>query len=245
MKIFLTILISIFIINFAFSQGEINNDNKIYYRSERGWGISAQTTGYGFNYRYAKVVNRRNKWIYQADFNTIKHDKKVKRFVIMTPTLERFVYGKLYSAFNLQLTFGRQKEIYQKLDRNSISIRIFFLIGGSTAFLKPIYYKIGESSTELEIRKFTKATPSHYIYGKASYFKGIEETKLIPGGIARVGMSFEFSKKDTRFRMLEIGAQLEVYPRVLKIMATEDNDMFYPAAFLSYRFGKVFSTHHL
>jgi hypothetical protein len=78
-----------------------------------------------------------------------------------------------------------------------------------------------------------------YIYGKASFFKGIDEISLVPGGYAKLGISFEYSKSDITLHALELGLVLDAFPKKIPIMDTEQNNFLFLSLFISYRFGRV------
>ena len=73
----------------------------------------------------------------------------------------------------------------------------------------------------------------------------MNEIKLVPGLFVKTGFNFEFSKEDKRLNILEPGISIEVYPKQIKIMGTENNPFIFPVLYLSYRFGKVESGYHL
>jgi hypothetical protein len=84
----------------------------------------------------------------------------------------------------------------------------------------------------------TKHDPT-MINGRASVFKGLDETKVLPGLYAKGGFNFEYSKEDKVIHAIEIGAQINLFPKKIPIMATESNKAVYFTLFASYRFGLV------
>ena len=81
------------------------------------------------------------------------------------------------------------------------------------------------------------------IYGKAPVLKGIDELKLVPGGFAKFGMSFEYGNEVTKIRSLEIGMMLDVYYKQVPIMAELDpsfnpNNFFFFGFYVSLNYGK-------
>ncbi|MEA2040950.1 MAG: hypothetical protein U9N85_00165 [Bacteroidota bacterium] len=225
------------------AQGEVDDEKKIFFRNEKSFGFNLNTNGWGASYRYGKRINARKKWLYEGGFNYVKHEKEKKQFNFLSTSLSRFAYGKTHLAVNTQFGMGRQNEIFEKFDKSSISIRFVWTAGGSVAFLKPIYYKVLEKD-EFVIRTYDKDVPWFYIWGKGPFFKGFNEIKIIPGGYAKAGFSFEFSTTDTRLNILETGVFAELYPKKLEIMATEINHNIFYGIYFSYRFGKVVSGYY-
>jgi hypothetical protein len=226
-----------------FSQGEIAEQPRIFYRNEESIGVLLNSNGLGFSGRYAIRINARKKHIIDVDFVGIKHSKEYK-YSNPYNNNRTFVFGKLNSFFDLRAGYGLQKEIFRKVDKGGISIRRYFSFGPTLGILKPIYYEILEPTSDpyqynLITEKFVTHLNQQYIYGKASFFKGFNEISVVPGGYAKVGISFEYSKSDITLHALEAGLVLDVFPKKIPIMDTEQNNFLFLSLFISYRFGRV------
>jgi hypothetical protein len=244
-KAFLSFLF-ILHLTFVFSQGEIDDENKILFRNEKSYGVSLNTNGYGIGYRFARHINIHKKFSVEGDVNIVKHSKEKKITNPLTYNIFNYVYGKTNYAFNIRLSAGMQHELYRKFDRNSVSVRLFYSGGLSAMFLKPIYYDVWDDSLNTtKTQLFEKNTPWWFIYDKKPFTKGFNEIKIIPGIYVKTGVSFEFGKTDKKLSVLETGISFEAYPKDIKIMETEYNPRFLPILFLSYRFGKVVSNYYL
>ncbi|MCF6366053.1 MAG: hypothetical protein L3J35_07610 [Bacteroidales bacterium] len=246
MKKLIFILFLSFSFSIVFSQGEVDTEHKILFRNEKSFAFVLNSNGYGLGYRYGKRINVHKKFLYEGDFNIVKHNKEKKISNPLTYNIFNFVYGKTNVAFNLRFAVGRHHEIFKKFDRNSVSVRWFYVGGISAMFLKPIYYDVwSDSINATTVQLFTENTPWWFIHGKKSFSYGFNEIKVIPGIYAKTGFSFEFSKTDKKLSMLETGISFEAYPKPIKIMETENNPMFFPTIYLAYRFGKVESGYYL
>jgi len=226
-----------------FPQGEISEQPRIFYRNEKSLGILLNSNGIGVNGRYASRINARKKTIYELDFVGIKHSKEYK-YSNPYNSNRTFVFGKLNSFFNLRVGYGKQKEMFRKVDRGGISIRRYFSFGPTLGILKPIYYEILEPTSDpyqynLITEKFVTHLNQQYIYGKASFFKGINEISVVPGAYGKIGLSFEYSKSDITIHALETGLLLDAFPKKIPIMDTEQNNFLFFTLFISYRFGRV------
>jgi hypothetical protein len=233
----------------SFAQGDLNEQQKIFFRNEKSLGILINTDGFGLSYREGKRIDFLNKRVLEFDFGTLKHPKEVKLSNPFYQTPGTFVFGKLNSVFYLRAGIGHQREIYKKADLGGVAVRYFYSGGPVLAFIKPIYYRIIHflSGNEYEIieEKFDvkKHEPS-MIYSKAAFTKGLNEIKLMPGLYAKGGFNFEYSKQDKIIHALELGAQVEFFPKKILIMATESNKAIFFSLFVSYRFGVVFDPLH-
>ena len=227
------------------AQGEIARQSPIFFRNEQSLALLLNSNGYGINGRYAKRINARRKTIFDIDFVGIKHPKEVRisnNFI----SNRSFVYGKQNSFFNLRVGYGKQKELYRKIDKGGISIRRFFSFGPTAGFIKPIYYEVFETNQSnpgseyyLTDKKFNTSIHQTSIYGRSSFCKGFNEIEVVPGIHGRLGISFEYSRQSITLHALEGGIMLDAFPKKIPIMATEDNSFIFFSLFVSYRFGKI------
>ena len=193
----LGILLCVLLGGAVYAQGEVLKNPRIFYRNERSFGLMMNTNGLGAGFRYAKRVNARNKTIYEVGFSTIKHPKELKINNNWDYRSRSFVFGKKNMFVCLQTGWGKQKEMFRKVDRGGISIRRYFSVGPELGILKPVYYEIYNYMDDvLTIEKFSEDTDRSNIYGRASFFKGIKEIGLVPGATGRIGVSFEYSTSD-------------------------------------------------
>lgn len=225
-----------------YGQGELDDQEKIFYRNEKTIGLLLNSNGFGINGRYAKQINYRNKMIYNVDIAGIKHPKEYK-----IPSADyyarSFVLGKLNSFFTVRAGIGRQHEMYRKIDKGGISVKHFYNFGPSFGFYKPIYYKIQELSLQPGVYMYymDKFDPKveQNIIGKYSFFKGFNETRFTPGIYGKFGFSFEYSSVHDILHALEAGITIDAYAIRVPIMANNKEKYLYPSLFVSYRFGKI------
>jgi hypothetical protein len=245
-KLLITAVLFVIGINYALGQGELDEQQKVFFRNERTGAIYFSTDGYGLSYREGKRINYLNKRLIEFDIGHLVHPKEVKLSNTYVQSPGTFVFGKINSVFFLRGGLGHQHEIFKKADLGGIAIRYFISGGPVIAFCKPIYYKILDpvngQGTEFRIviEKFdiTKHDPT-MIYGRSSFFKGFNETKLKPGLYVKGGFNFEYSKQDKIIHAIEIGAQINGFFTEVPIMATASNKAVFFSLFLSYRFGVV------
>jgi hypothetical protein len=159
-----------------------------------------------------------------------------------------YVFGKINSVFFLRGGIGHQHEIYKKEDLGGVAIRYFFSAGPILALAKPIYYRIiyvVGNDIILKDEKFdiTRHQPD-MIYSKSSFFKGIGETKAYPGVYVKGGFNFEYSKEDKVIHAIEVGAQINAFPKKIPIMESTYNKAIFFSLFVSYRFGVIVDPLH-
>jgi hypothetical protein len=244
MKLLITAVLVLLGVISAYAQGELDQQQKVFFRNERSFGISLNTDGLGFGYRGAKRIDFRNKQFYEIEGGSLKSQKEYKMSNPYT-TGGNYVYGKLNSTFYMRVGLGRQHELYKKADLGGVAIRYFYSAGPVLAIYKPIYYRVmypvGVNEVVIKEEKFdySKATQPENIYGRAAFTKGFNEIKVMPGIYVKGGFNFEYSKEDKVIHAIEVGAQLNAFPIDIPIMATTSNKAVFFSLFVSYRFGMI------
>jgi hypothetical protein len=228
-----------------YAQGELDEQQKVFFRNEKSFAILLNSDGVGFGYRGAKRIDFRNKNLLEIDFGTLKNAKEYRQSSADVQG-GSFIYGKLNSTFFLRGGLGHQHELFKKADLGGIAVRYFYSAGPVLAIYKPVYYKVAIPSLtspntyEIEEKKFdTSLAASYDYYGRASFFKGFDEIKVMPGIYAKAGFNFEYSKEDKVIHALEFGGQLNAFPKKIPIMASSDNKALFFSLFVSYRFGII------
>lgn len=227
------------------AQGDLDEQQKVFFRNERSYGLLLNSDGIGISYREAKRKDYLNKKLFEIDLGTLKHPKEYKVYNPYALGGGTFVYGKLNSVIFIRAGIGHQREIYRKEDLGGVAIRYFYSAGPVLALYKPYYYKLSYDKITLKEEKFDiNITQPIDIYSKASFTKGLNEMKALPGLYAKGGFNFEYSKQDKVIHAIEVGAQINAFPKKIPIMASSDNKAIYFSLFVSYRFGVIVDPLH-
>jgi len=232
-----------------YAQGELDEQQKVFFRNERSYAILLNSDGLGLSYREAKRNDYLNKRLFEFDLGILKHPKEYKITNPFYTGTTAFVFGKLNRAFYIRAGIGRQHEIFKKEDLGGIAIRYFWTAGPAIVAYRPIYYQVINWQTTskyiIEEKKFDIAIHSLTdILGKASFLKGFNETKVLPGLYAKGGFNFEYSKEDKIIHSIECGAQINAFTGKVPIMASPDNKAIFFSLFVSYRFGIIVDPLH-
>ncbi|MFO7851486.1 MAG: hypothetical protein ACQERS_05520 [Bacteroidota bacterium] len=244
MKKLLTILFIVAVSQQLFAQGDIDEQDKVFYRNERTFGLSLHSNGLGISYREGKRLDFLNKRIIDIDFNLIKHPKELRLSNPWVMSGGSFVFGKKNEMYSIRGSIGHQHEIFKKIDLGGVAIRYFYSGGPSLALAKPIYYNILDytpsNTYQIKQEKFTDDISNpNSIYNKASFFKGMNEIKVYPGLFLKGGFNFEYSKEDKVIHSIELGTSFEAYTNKLPIMASDDNRALFLTLFVTYRVGII------
>jgi len=227
-----------------YAQGELNEQQKVFFRNERSFAILLSSDGLGLSYRAAKRIDFRNKTLFEIDAGSLRNIKEYRQESINVQG-STYIFGKLNSTFFLRGGIGHQHELFKKADLGGIAVRYFYSAGPVFAIYKPIYYRvvhyIPPNEYELKDEKFDVATIAspQDIYSKASFFKGFDQIKALPGLYGKLGFNFEYSKADKIIHAIEIGGQVNAFPKKVPIMAGNNNKALFFSLFVSYRFGVI------
>lgn len=230
MRRIIAICIFLFQASVFFGQGQIDSTPKVLVRNEITAAILINSNGWGGEVSYGKMKNIEHKQFLSFNFATIKDAKEIK----LSSENGRFVYGKVNEFVVFRFTYGYLNRLYEKKDIGGVEIRWFYKIGPALGLEKPIYYQINDSV----VQKLTKNNRD-IIEGKASFFKGLGESSIVPGLHATVGTSFEFGKKDLNISAFEGGVNFDIFPREIIILDNDLNQFYFVSLFLAYRFGRI------
>ncbi len=220
-------------------------DLNVLYRNEASGGIYAHSIGgFGLAYRRGWHVTGKRKRMIEVEMQNFKHPKETKSINSRYENTKGFVYGKLNSFLIIRPGVGYQNVLYQKSDKKSVEIRYSYFLGVTLTFAKPIYleYVVSPINAPSNIVATKRYDPNvdtlDNIYGKAPFFKGIENTKIHPGGYAKFALSFEYSDRYNNIKAIETGAIVDVYPRVIPMMAYNKNQQVFVSLYLKLIWGK-------
>jgi len=235
----------------GFTQGQIDTQQKVFFRAERTFSGQLWSNGWAINYRQTYRRDAFRSWLLDADVASLRHPKEYKsQSPYQVGWGRTYVFGKLNEVYLLRTGAGYQKELFRKFDQGGISIRYFAGGGFTLAFLKPIYYYkvIGFNTATLNVITEESLFDPDFmqsiydIYDKYSYFKGFKEMKIDPGAFIRMGLCFEYGSDDRIVRALEGGVQIEGYLFRVPIMASTPAQKLFLSLYAGFRFGRVIDT---
>ncbi len=226
--------------SFVSAQGDIDEQAKSLIRHEQSGYIMFNTNGWGLGANYGKMKSIYKKTLYSFEFSEINHPKELKLNNPIYPEGRRYVFGKLNEFYAFRLGYGALKTLYFKKDKGGIEVRYLYHTGLSLGVLKPVYFEIINSQQQLQTERFNSSMHNYLdIYGRASYFKGMDELSVVPGVYFKTGASFEFGKKDLIINALEGGAAVEFFAKPIDIMATASNRWYFLSLFVAIRYGQI------
>lgn len=220
-------------------------DLNVLYKNEGSVGVYIHSAGgFGLSYRRGRHVNAKRKQMLEIEAQNFKHPKEIKTVNSYFENSKGFFYGKLNSFFIIRPGVGLQNQLFQKSDKKSVEIRFSYFLGLDLTFAKPVYLEIIRptgNAFEYSISTERYNPDVHYpdnIYGKASFFKGIDKTKIHPGLYGKIAFSFEYADRYNSIKAIETGAVVDAYPWVLPMMAYNKNQQVFVQLYLKLIWGK-------
>ena len=221
----------------AFSNAQFENE----FNNEFYGGLVFHSAGWGGSMTYSKYLTENKRSIIELDLVSIRHPKQVKTSGLLADN-KKFVYGKLNSAYNLRLGYGRKKVIANNSDQKSVEISLVYTGGFSIAALKPVYLNVASNVSITPVLE--KYNPDNHsitnIYGGAPNFTGLNEMRYIIGGYAKFGVIANYSPYQNYVRAIEAGISLDYFIEPLPLMAFNEHKNIYPNVYLKFMFGRIY-----
>jgi len=162
-------------------------------------------------------------------------------------TSSAFAYGKQNNFIVARFGIGEKRYFSEKAKRKGVAVGISYEGGLSLGFLKPYYLDLNRlelSGGSIEVtEKYSKENADLFldvnrIQGSASFFKGIDEIKLMPGLHGKVGAHFSLGAFERDVRALELGVMCDVFFKRVPIMVIENNQPIFLNLYATLQIGK-------
>ena len=225
----------------------------ILYKSERMVDIQLHTNGFALSYKWGKIRKYYLTRYYQIGIGTLKHPKEYRQPVnfqssnFLLKSSSAFVFGKQNNLLVMRFGMGEKRYFSEKALRKGVAVGISYEGGLSLGMLKPYYLNLSRTEPSgdqtIVAEKYSEENHDIFldvnsIYGSASFFKGFNEIKVIPGLHGRIGAHFSKGAFDQGVRALEVGVMFDAYFQRVPIMVIENNLPFFLNAYIALQFGK-------
>ncbi len=193
-----------------------------------------QTNGFAVGVSIGQLKSYYLTRFYNIEFGEINHPREYKEtlddFTFNNQSVPKpFIYGKQNSFFVLRGGIGEKRYLTEKGKRKGLAIGVSYQAGASLGLLKPYYLNLklrsdtDPSQLRIEARKYSEEIADRFlniqeIYGGAGFLKGINETKIIPGGHAKLALHFAWGAFESFVRAMEVGVMADFYLQRIPIM---------------------------
>lgn len=190
-----------------------------------GVNIFAHTQGAGVGFRYGYFLTAKSSRSIGTDLLYFRHEKEEKTFNPVYDDGLPYVFGKVNSLLIFRVFVELRRELSPKLRKSAVKVERVFRYGGSLGLEKPVYLEIGYPEIPYEYLATERYDPDEHFYndifGRSPWVSGLDEIKVVPGGIVSYGLIFEYGNERSRTRSVEVGAAIDVFIRPVEIMAEQ------------------------
>jgi hypothetical protein len=222
-------------------------EGTIIFNKQLAFNIALNNDGYAFGFEKAKYKSILKSSLWWINFGERKHTKEEKVTVFKAGSGEQlgnpFVYGKQNNFYYLKIGFGQQRLLGGKNFKNGVAVQAIYGGGLSLGMLKPYYLEVKDRlvSGNSEMIKYSEDDArflrSDSIFGSASFGKGFNEMKYVPGLFAKAAIRFDYGKFNDVVTALEIGIGAEFYTQKMPIMLLNKEKNLFINSYISLIFG--------
>jgi len=235
----------LFVASEGYSQrvASIDSTKNILLLKEVSAGVILHSQGWGL--KFSKGYNKTafKKRVLSFELVEIKSLKQIRTINPYFPNSRSYFYGKLNSVFLLRASYGIHRLLNRKPYWGGVEVRFVYMGGFSLGIAKPVYlYIFDANSIQRTIEKYNPS--KHFydnIYGRGPFTKGFDKINVYPGLHAKIGLDFDYGSYSTKVKSLEIGAEIDIFPNPIPIMAFNDPNYFFLTFYLNFNFGKRYN----
>lgn len=212
-------------------------------------GLRLNTDGWGLFYEkgYMKTATTAN--LFTLELNERKHpkEKKLNNVLNNNGFLQLgnpFVYGKRNSFYQLKFSYGKQRMLGGKANKNGVAVHAIYGGGFSAGIERPYYVRVQDPGPEgARNIKYTIADsalflePNSIIMGTGLRY-GWNEMKLVPGAHAKAALRFDYGRFNETVAAIEIGMNIEAYSRKVEMMLLNPAQQVFFNGYIAILFGK-------
>ena len=230
----------------------LDNRVGVVYNYETAFNLKITTNrGYAPGMEWGRLRTYYKTTYYYLNAGELKHPKEQRQSA--DPSVSRsfraYVYGKQHNAMIVRGGWGVKRYYTEKAKYKGVAVGMSYGIGPSLSLLKPYYLALRRPSPDnpgnsrVRHERYTEENADIFldntrILGASPFTKGLGEISFVPGGSASVALHLDWGAFDELVKALEIGAILDVFPKKLPILVSEENDRFFLNFFINFQFGK-------
>jgi hypothetical protein len=210
-------------------------------------GFRIQSNGFSVYLEHGWIKNIYRTHIVQVEYQYFFDPKEIK-----TPALREggksYVFGLQNRFHALRASYGFEQMIADKADRNGVKLSFVGFAGVSLGLLKPYYVEVVDFANSYEIithsetyngSSDSRVLSKDSIFEASPYSVGMDKMKPILGGHIKLGLNFDWGKRDAFVKAIELGVMMDVYYKKVPIMINNStNRMIHPAFYIGFHLGK-------
>ena len=225
----------------------------VVYNREYNVDLRLNTNGFtlGLTTGKIKTYYKSSTMFFDITLHRDLRENRQNNKVIFAPTNETstaFVYGKANSLYTVKVGKGLKKYWSDKASKRGVMVGYIIEGGLTLGILQPYYLKVAALNENtgqpyLKEIKYGEGNDESYldnsrIFGRANIFKGIFESKIVPGVHFQSGIHCDFGKYDNFIKAIEVGGMINVFSQPIQLMVNQPNRPYMLNFYLSLQFGK-------
>ncbi|PSR13119.1 MAG: hypothetical protein DA408_09275 [Bacteroidetes bacterium] len=246
MKYFLSLLLSIAFFSLLGQQSLPGGQNYyddgnagIVYNKELTFDLKLITPrSFAFGVNVGQIISYDRTRFYSFDFGDLRNAQEYRQnfdylFQSFNRVSRAFVYAKQNSAFVLRAGIGEKRYFSEKAKNRGLAVGISYAAGIDLGILKPYYLELVRSQDPgtpsrrdfISEERYSVANESLFlnyngnnILGAASFSKGLNEIKVMPGFHLKAAAHFDWGAFDEFVKALEAGVLIDVFLKDVPIM---------------------------
>lgn len=230
-----------------------SNGLGIIYNSEKAFKVRFQTNGFAASWNTGKIKTYYKTRVFSYEIGYLKSNREIsQRFDFRNPFTSQasrsFVFGKQNSLYVLRAGIGNKRYYSDKAKRRGIAVGVQYEGGVSLGLLKPYYlellrFKDNGAIPYISTEKYSEENKDLFtditrVFGGASFFKGFDEVKPVPGLYLRGDVLFEWDAFEEYFAGMKAGFQLDVFPQTVAIMIDTPKQFLFLNLYITLELGK-------
>lgn len=234
-----------------FAQSRLDNGLKdILYNKEKVFDLRLLTQGWSANVYFGNLKTYYKTQYWSIGLGNMTHEKEnsldtdFKSLGLGFGT-RNYRYGKQNYLYSLQGGWGMKRYYSEKAKKKGVALAMNYSGGLIAGLLIPYYLDVSDPKKKgnSKIIKYSNETAALFvnkdaIRGKKSVFRGISEASVVPGVYLQTGVHLDWGAFDEFLKSVEVGAQLQVFPKKMPIMINAENKPYFFNLYLSLQFGK-------
>lgn len=221
----------------------------IVYNDEYAVNFTLHSQGFRLGFDRGKIKTYYKTTYYHFDFGFLRHPKEIRQSLNYQASIDitnSYSFGKQNSFFLLRGGWGAKRYFSEKTKHKGVAVGLNYEVGPTLGFLKPYYLIFAfrvDGDREIRELKYTEENADIFlddtkIQGRASFFKGFDEIKVVPGLHGKIGTHFGLGAFEKYVTALEAGIMLDVFFQPIPIMAIENNRSIFLNVYLTLQLGK-------
>jgi hypothetical protein len=224
-------------------------EGALVFNKQTVFGFRLNTDGWSILFEKGYMKNVKTANLFTLEFGEKKHpkEKKLNNLLNNGGFLQfgsPYVYGKQNSFYQLKPTFGQQRLLGGKANKNGVAVHAIYAGGISIGLERPYYVRVQDSgpngSRDIKYSVEDSAaflTPQNIIMGTGLRY-GWNQLKIVPGAHAKAALRFDYGRFNDMVTAIEVGINIEAYSREINIMLLNPGQQVFFNGYIAILFGK-------